>query len=391
MKFRWRVVGVVLLAATLASAFSTTLGYRLETSAREESIRQGRPAGPAPDIANIAILNSSFWFGWVVLALPLVILTNRWRIDQRPRVAVPIHIGAILPAVFGHIALQTTLQLYTAYRFLSVNKPDALATWKWTDQWPTYFRRAATQLFDWELITGAGIVAIAHAYLYYRQSQQRALETAHLQTKLVEAQLQALQSQLHPHFLFNTLHAISALMHRDVNAADRMLVQLGDLLRMTLNSVARPEVQLHEEMDFLAKYLQIEQVRLGERLTVEFDVDVDVLDCVVPALILQPLVENAIKHGIAPHTRPGRVSVGAHSEGEMLIMTVHDSGPGPNERAMAALSTGIGVSNTRARLAHQFGPHYRFEFHRQRDGFSVLVAIPRKHDPAVPASAAHVA
>jgi sensor histidine kinase YesM len=85
------------------------------------------------------------------------------------------------------------------------------------------------------------------------------------------------------------------------------------------------------------------------------------------------------------------VSVGAHSEGDMLIMTVHDSGPGPNERAMAALSTGIGVSNTRARLAHQFGPHYRFEFRRQRDGFSVLVAIPRKHDSAVPASAAHVA
>jgi sensor histidine kinase YesM len=135
--------------------------------------------------------------------------------------------------------------------------------------------------------------------------------------------------------------------------------------------------------------LQIEQVRLADRLTVEFDVDVDVLDAVVPALILQPLVENAIKHGIAPHARPGRVSVGAHGEGDALVMTVSDTGPGPNERALAALSTGIGVANTRARLEHQFGTHFRFEFQRHRDGFTVLVSIPLKHDPV--ATAVHVA
>jgi sensor histidine kinase YesM len=210
-----------------------------------------------------------------------------------------------------------------------------------------------------------------------------------LQTRLVEAQLAALQSQLHPHFLFNTLHAISALMHRDVHAADRMLVQLSDLLRMTLDIAHHPELRLNEEMEFLGKYLHIEQVRLADRLTVEFDVDVDVLDAVVPALILQPLVENAIKHGIAPHGRPGRVSVGAHSEGDALVMTVSDSGPGPSERALAALSTGIGVANTRARLEHQFGTHFRFEFQRHRDGFTVLVSIPLKHDPV--ATAVHVA
>jgi two-component system LytT family sensor kinase len=396
MKIRWRVIAVVLVAATLASIFSTSLAYQLEQQARQETIRRGLPPGvpppPPADIVNSAILNSSFWFGWVVLSVPLVFLSTRWRVDRRPRVAVPIHVAAILVASFAHIALQTSMQLYTGFRYLSATAPEKLATWSFMAQWPTRFQRTLTSLIDWELITGAAIVAITHAYFYYRESQQRALETAQLQTKLVEAQLQALQSQLHPHFLFNTLHAISALMHRDVNAADRMLVQLSDLLRMTLNSVARPEVQLHEEMDFLAKYLQIEQVRLGERLTVEFDVDVNVLDAVVPALLLQPLVENAIKHGIAPHTKPGKVSVGAQSEGEMLVMTVSDTGPGPSERAMAALSTGIGVSNTRSRLAHQFGAHYRFEFHRQRDGFSVLVAIPLKHDPAVPASAAaHVA
>jgi sensor histidine kinase YesM len=142
-------------------------------------------------------------------------------------------------------------------------------------------------------------------------------------------------------------------------------------------------------MDFLSKYLQIEQVRLGDRLGVSFDVDNDVLDAVVPALILQPLVENAIKHGIAPDSRPGRISIAARREGDMLVMTVSDTGPGPSERAMASLSTGIGVSNTRARLSTRFGARFRFEFQRHRDDFTVLVAIPFRQEPVV--AAAHVA
>jgi len=385
MKVRWRVVGVVLLAASLAAGFSTLLSYQVEA---------GRAtSGRSPNVANLAILNSTFWFGWVALALPLAALVNRFRIDRRPRAAVPIFILAIVGASLVHVALQTAAQVNVYWRALvaSTDKLSAekLASFNFGGEWLKYYPIQLTSLVDWEIITGAAIVGIAHAVFYYRESQRRSLETAHLQTRLVEAQLQALQSQLHPHFLFNTLHAISALMHRDVQAADRMLVQLSDLLRMTLDLAHHPEVRLNEEMEFLGKFLQIEQVRLADRLTVEFDVDVDVLDAVVPALILQPLVENAIKHGIAPHGRAGRVSVGAHSEGDTLVMTVSDTGPGPSERAMAALSTGIGVANTRARLGHQFGTHFRFEFQRHRDGFTVLVAIPLKHDPV--ATAVHVA
>ncbi len=216
---------------------------------------------------------------------------------------------------------------------------------------------------------------------YYRETQQRALREAQLETRLVEAQLQTLQHQLHPHFLFNTLHAISTLMHRDLSAAERMLVQLGDLLRLTLESSTRPEVRLAEEIEFLEKYVQIEQIRLGERLTTLFDIETDVLDAAVPTLILQPLVENAIEHGIAPLGLAGRITVSAKREHDMLVMTVEDSGPGPSERAMAALFTGIGLSNTRARLTYQFGAHYPLRVQ------AAARRLRRAHRPPLPSGA----
>ncbi len=378
-----RVLAAVILAATLATAFSTTLSYQLSSG-----------QGSQPLVWRLAFLNGSFWFGWALLAWPLTALSRHLRIDRAPRVAVPAHILALIAAACLHVAVQTASQvvvLRARIADMALKEgyaPDRLASLDWLGQWRTIYPGSMTQLIDWELATGVGIIAIAHAFFYYRETQRRALETAQLETRLVDAQLRALQSQLHPHFLFNTLHAISALMHRDVRAADRMLIQLGDLLRMTLDSVAHPEARLTEEMDFLAKYLEIEQVRLGDRLIVKFDVDPEVLDAVVPALLLQPLVENAIRHGIAPTGRPGMVTVAARREGEMLVMTVTDTGPGPNERAMAALSTGIGLSNTRARLTHQFGARYRFEFQRSSGAFTVCVAIPVRRDPLTSASPA---
>jgi sensor histidine kinase YesM len=264
---------------------------------------------------------------------------------------------------------------------------DLTAPFDWFGEWQRVYPIELTQLLDWELVTGAGILGLIHAVFYYRESQQRALREAQLETRLIESQLQTLQHQLHPHFLFNTLHAISTLMHRDLSAAERMLVQLADLLRMTLDSSTRPEIRLSEEIEFLEKYVQIEQVRLGDRLTTLFDIETDVLDAAVPTLILQPLVENAIEHGIAPLGVPGRITVSAKREHDMLVMTVDDTGPGPSERAMAALFTGIGLSNTRARLSYQFGAHYRFEFKRRPGGFAVLIALPHRREAAVAATA----
>jgi sensor histidine kinase YesM len=220
------------------------------------------------------------------------------------------------------------------------------------------------------------IVGLSHAILYYRESRDRALRTSQLETRLVEAQLKALQQQLHPHFLFNTLHAISALMHRDVEAADRTLMRLSDLLRLTLEHIGQQEILLQAELDFLSKYLQIEQTRFADRLIVRFDVHSETLDTLVPNLILQPLVENAIKHGVARKAGPGHIDISARREGDKLRMEVRDDGVGLSEDALTALQKGIGVSTTRARLQHLFGADYRFEFHRQTAGLAVVVAIP---------------
>ena len=147
-----------------------------------------------------------------------------------------------------------------------------------------YFRERFFLNFDWEMMTYWALVAFVHALDYHRESQERELTAAQLQTQLAEAQLEALQRQLHPHFLFNTLNTISALMHRDVHAADEMLVQLSDLLRLTLDRVGTQQVPLTDEVDFLRKYLEIEQTRFGDRLQVNIDVDPKVLDAPVPNL-----------------------------------------------------------------------------------------------------------
>ena len=369
-----RVLLMIFVAATLASVFSTVLADQAVRASGGESV-----------IGRLAFLNSTFWFGWAVLAIPLTLLCRRLRIDRSPRIAVPVQALAVVTAAAVHLALQTAAQVVILRNALAVERPEAVTGYDWLGEFQRVFPIQLTGLIDWELVTGAGIVGLIHAVFYYRETQQQALREAQLETRLVEAQLQTLQHQLHPHFLFNTLHAISTLMHRDLSAAERMLAQLGDLLRLTLESSTRPEVRLAEEIEFLEKYVQIEQVRLGERLTTLFDIETEVLDAAVPTLILQPLVENAIEHGIAPLGLPGRVTVSARREHDMLVMTVDDTGPGPSERAMAALFTGIGLSNTRARLTSQFGAHYRFEFKRRPGGFAVLVAIPYRREPSAAA------
>ena len=227
----------------------------------------------------------------------------------------------------------------------------------------------------------AAAAALNYALLYYRESRERALRAAQLETQLAEAQLKTLRQQLHPHFLFNTLHAISALMHSDVDAADRTLMRLSDLLRLTLERLGEQEITLDAELEFLRKYLEIERTRFGDRLIVQYDIQPETAGALVPTLLLQPLVENAIKHGVARKSGIGHINITARRDHDKLRVEVRDDGVGLSEDALTALQKGIGVSTTRVRLQHQFGADYRFEFHRLSQGVGVVVAVPWKVRP----------
>jgi sensor histidine kinase YesM len=219
------------------------------------------------------------------------------------------------------------------------------------------------------------IVAVGHVVNYYRQLRDRELLASQLEAKLAQSQLQVLKMQLHPHFLFNTLNAISALVHQDVELADRMIACLGDLLRTTLENVDQQEVPLKHELDFIEPYLEIEKARLGPRLSVDLRIDPAVMDARVPNLILQPLVENAIRHGISPCPEPGRIQIHAYRDNDFLHLAVKDTGPGLQKPPSAL--TGIGLANTSARLERLYGTNQRLDLFNSPDGgLRVGITIP---------------
>lgn len=231
--------------------------------------------------------------------------------------------------------------------------------------------------FHSNVLTAWTIFGIRHGIEYYRRYRVRELRASQLETKLAVAQLEVLQMQLQPHFLFNTLHAISALMYRDVEAADRMVTRLSDFLRLTLDSAGVQEVTLKREMEFLDKYLDIEQVRFGDRLEIRRAVDPATLDLLVPNLVLQPLAENAVRHGIAPRSSGGRIEIRTRVENGALTIDVLDDGPGA-----AAIGAGVGLSNTRARLDHLYGTAAHLDLGTVPDGgFSARLTLPARTEP----------
>ena len=351
---------IIFMAATALALLSSLLAWRFTLSLGYEPNHW----------RTIVILNTTYWYLWALFTPAIIWLSQHVRFERQAIWrAVAIHVPSVLLFSLGHIAAMTSVQWWFAR---AQRRPF---------DWVNEAQSTALLNFDWEMMTYWTIVGLSHAVLYYRESRDRALRTSQLEVRLVEAQLKTLQQQLHPHFLFNTLHAISTLMHRDVEAADRTLTRLSDLLRITLETIGQQEIRLQSELDFLAKYLQIEQTRFVDRLHVQFDVHPDTLDTFVPNLILQPLVENAIKHGVAKKSGPGSVEVSAQRDGDKLRMEVRDDGAGLSEDALTALQKGIGVSTTRARLQHLFGADYRFEFHRQTSGLTVVIAIPWRTEP----------
>jgi sensor histidine kinase YesM len=313
----------------------------------------------------ILALNLTYWYSWAVLVPGILWMAQRFRFGRQTwRHAAAFHLVGVIAFTAAHVTLTTSARWFIRTQVAGLEF-----------DWWMYFQDRFFLNFDWEMMTYWALVGLSHALDYHRESQERELAAAQLQTQLAEAQLEALQRQLHPHFLFNTLNTISALMHRNVQAADEMLVQLSDLLRLTLDRIGTQQVPLKDEVDFLRKYLEIEQTRFGDRLQVHIDVEPRVLDAPVPNLVLQPLVENAIRHGIAPRISGGRVDVTARQVGGGLTLTVRDNGVGLSPDKLTAFHEGVGLANTRSRLENLYGDRHRFEFSTPPGGGLVVTIV----------------
>ncbi|MBV9211319.1 MAG: histidine kinase [Acidobacteria bacterium] len=317
-----------------------------------------------------AFIQFVYCYLWA-LATPLVIwLSRRFHIEkQNWKRNLLIHIGcSLLIGLCISILGQTLNYFHFSY---PLGYP-----YKFFNALRNFFNNGSEEFATYGLI-----LLIIHAFDFYSRYREGELKASQLESMLAQAQLQSLKMQLHPHFLFNTLHSISALLHTDVEAARRMIVRLGDFLRLTLENAGAQEVSLEQEMEFLKGYLEIESIRFQDRLTVRLEVEPQALDVRVPNLILQPIVENAIRHGIAPRSSPGLIEINARRENGVLRIEVRDNGPGlpVNHSSIKLFKGGLGLANTRARLDQLYGAQHRFELENNpAGGLTVTLEVPSK-------------
>jgi two-component system LytT family sensor kinase len=348
-------LGLMLSAWTIMAFFFATQVYMLYY--REEK--------PVP-FRRALFVEGLGCFLWA-LSTPLVLwLARRFRIGRNNwRRRVPLH---FLISV-GLVSTLLTID-YVVYMF-GTGRPENLT--------PLRILQFIIYNVDRWLLTYWVIVLSSHAFNYYRSFRQGELKAAQLRTQLAQSQLEALKMQLHPHFLFNTLHSISALLNKDVDAARTMISRLGDFLRLTLENSGTQEVPLQQEIEFLNGYLEIERIRFQDRLTTRVDIDPSVLDVRVPNLILQPIVENAMKHAVAMTSNQGRIEIMATPRNGMLRIQVRDNGPGLSRTSTPGNGKqGVGLANTRARLERLYGTNHRFELANEpAGGFVVTLEIPR--------------
>ena len=312
-----------------------------------------------------------FWQAneWLILGAltPLVYWLAR-RYPLRPPIIARnllAHVGGALLLCVGWATAGASLRWVLGISPTQIPRTQQLTGWLLTTiPWGTFM-----------YFTTLGCV---HAFAYFVEAKEREAQTARLAAQVAEARLGALRMQLHPHFLFNSLNAITVLVRdQDTAAAGRMLDLLSDVLRQVLRSDRAHEVSLADELRFLERYLAIEQVRFSDRLVVRFDIDESLLDAAVPEFVLQPLVENALRHGIANRADAGVVEVSARVDGDSLVLTVADNGPGPGAAAESRHGNGLGLANTRERLTTLYGGRARLELRERAvaDGGGTLATV----------------
>ena len=316
---------------------------------------RGAPATPGELLRALGV-GSVIWYGCFASAPLFVWLSRRVPIERRSwRTGVATHLAAVLLLAVG----TAWLQYYLTYRGAALAPPlDA------------YLKIGVIA----DALPYLTVAVAAHAIDARTRVYERDLEAARVRSELAESRLEALTAQLQPHFLFNTLQGISTLITRDPTAADAMLSDLSDLLREVLRRGEQREVTVDEELRVLESYLSISRRRFGDRLTIAVARGDDVGNALVPFFVLQPLVENALHHGVGSHAGPANVAVRAQRNGRTLVLTVEDDGPGVNA---SDTGRGIGLANTRERLSGLYGEAQSLDLGRTPDGgFAVRVELP---------------
>lgn len=297
-----------------------------------------------PELVVTAVVRATHleYATWALLTIPIWWATSRYAIESGRRIGriiVFVAAGFALAWLVDALMLQVRMSmLEDITRFRRRPPPSFLFGLGYLDDLMVYFA-----------VLGSGI-----ARDYFLRYRARLAETGRLQALLTQARLDALRSQLNPHFLFNTLNAVSALVERDARSARRMIARLSDILRYTLEESTEDEVTLARELDLVTEYVELMQIRFQGKLDVGFRIGEGTPQAYVPNLILQPIVENAIKHGVTRNTGPGRIDISTRRDGDMLVITVRDSGPGPGSGSSAE-GTGVGLANTQARLRQMYG------------------------------------
>lgn len=307
------------------------------------------------------------YYVWAALTPLILHLGRRFPVEQlnRPR-------NLVAHLFFGSLASLLHIASYT----LITRALQIYPRWRIT-QLADRFIHYTGMYFHLDFFTYLVILGVGFAIDYYRKYRERELQASELKTQLARAQLETLRAQLHPHFLFNTLNSIVGLIRNNENrAAIRMTTGLSELLRHALDSADRQEVALSDEIEFINRYLGIQQMRFSDRLRVEVDIAQDAMEARVPSLILQPLVENAVHHGIAARDAAGSVKLSAARSNGRLEINVYNDGPQlPTDWRMEQCR-GIGLANTRARLNQLYGTNCQFDLRNRDAGVVATLAIP---------------
>lgn len=328
-----------------------------------------------PLFVKMLIWELPYWLLWAMLSPIVFWLTRQFRLER----------GQLLRNLLIH--LTTCLALSLAHRLIYLFIAWLCGVEAYVNLgslWAVYHKHLFFNLPNGFLC----YITVLLAGTYYRHHQEEELKISRLTTEVTQAQLLALKMQLHPHFLFNTLHSISSLMDENVKAAEKMLGRLGNFLRMTLDNRGAQEVTLQVELEFLRCYLEIEQVRYPDRLTVQIETDPATYEAMVPNLILQPIVENAIRHGFMEGLGDGRIEVHARREGEWLRLEVRDNGPGFRP-AKQKPGSGLGIKLTRERLERLYGSRQSLDF-SSAPGGGLLVCLSMPYRLSVDAPAEEI-